>query len=276
MTSELLSVDNALSQILAMVEPGGVENLPLDKAYGRVLAEPIQAPHDLPPFSSSSMDGYAVRAADVSDVLTGPITLPVSGDVPAGPSQPPPLEPGTAVRIMTGAPVPKGSDLIVPVESTSRPQAMAGQDLPAEVSIRQAGTAGDFIRPAGMDLKRGQTVMDAGQYLGASEVGLLAALGMGQITVYQQPLVAVLSTGDELLPIEADLKPGAIRDANGYSLAASVERVGGRALRLGIVPDTQDDFRAAIDGAVEDGASLIISTGGVSMGAFDVVRSVIE
>jgi molybdopterin molybdotransferase len=276
MANELLSVDRALTQILNTIEPGRTERVPVDQASGRVLAEVIHAPHNLPPFSSSSMDGFAVRAADVGDVEDGPVTLPVSGDVPAAQEQPPPLEPGTAVRIMTGAPVPEGSDLIVPVESTTRPDAMAGQDVPAKVTILQAGQTGDFIRPAGLDLERGQTVMGVGQYLGASEVGLLAALGISQLEVYQRPPVAVLSTGDELLPVEAELKPGAIRDANSYSLAASVERVGGKARRIGIVLDTEEAFRKALDDAVEGGASLLISSGGVSMGAFDVVRAVIE
>jgi molybdopterin molybdotransferase len=276
MTPEMLSVENALDKILAMIEPGGIERLPLENVCGRVLAEVIQAPHHLPPFSSSSMDGFAVRAADVKSVEDGPVTLPVSGDVPAAQHTPPPLKPGTAVRIMTGAPVPEGSDLIVPVEATSRPEAMAGQDLSTQVTIHQAGESGDYIRPAGLDLKTGQTVMKVGQFMGASEIGLLAALGIQKVDVFNQPLVAVLSTGDELLPVDAALKPGAIRDANSYSLAASVERVGGRARRIGIVPDDEDVYRTALDEAVEAGVSLLISSGGVSMGAYDVVRTVLE
>lgn len=276
MVADLLSVDQAITQILDTVAPGSVERVMLEKAFRRVLAETIKAPHDLPPFSSSSMDGFAVRSVDLGDIEAGPVTLPVSADIPAAQQSLLELEPGTAARIMTGAPVPEGSDLIVPVESTSRPAAMAGQELPPEVTINEAGKAGDFIRRAGLDLKRGQTVMEAGQYLGASELGLLAALGIGQVDVFQRPLVTVFSTGDELLPVDAELSPGGIRDANSYALAASVERVGGRARRVGIVPDQEAAFRAALDEAVEDGSSLLISSGGVSMGAYDVVRAVIE
>jgi molybdopterin molybdotransferase len=276
MASNLLSVDDALTKILKTVKPGGIENIPIEQASGRVLAQLIEAPHDLPPFSSSSMDGFAVRTADLGELGDGPVTLPVSDDVPAAPIQPPPLKPGTAARIMTGAPVPHGSDLVVPVEATSRPEAMAGLALPPDVTIHKAGESGDFIRPAGLDVKRGQQVMPAGQFLGASEIGLLAALGIQTVDVFRQPVVAVLSTGDELLPLEAELKPGAIRDANSYSLAASIERVGGRALRIGIVPDTEEAFRDALERAVDAGASLVISSGGVSMGAYDVVRGVIE
>lgn len=276
MTSDLLAVNEALTRILAIVEPGGVESVPLGEAFSRILAEAVLAPHDLPPFASSSMDGYIVRAQDLAGLKDGSVTLPVSGDIPAAQAAPSPLEPGTAARIMTGAPVPEGGDLVVPVEATSQARAMAGEELPVTVTILQAGEAGDFIRPAGLDLSRGQEVMPIGQYLGAAEIGLLAAMGIEAVTVYQRPTVAVLSTGDELLPLEADLTPGAIRDANSYSLTASVERVGGRAMRMGIVPDSEEAFRSALDRSIEAGASLLISSGGVSMGVYDIVRGVIE
>jgi molybdopterin molybdotransferase len=172
--------------------------------------------------------------------------------------------------------MPPGADAVVPVEDTDDRRERAGEAAPATITFHHAPSAGAYVRPAGQDLCAGQTVLAAGASLGPSTLGLLAALGWARVPVYRQPRVAIFSTGDELRPVEEPLGPGQIHDTNSYTVAAAVEQYGGLALRLGIVRDDLAAMRAALAGAVEQGADLILSTAGVSVGAYDVVREALE
>jgi len=269
---QMLSVSEARARILEHFAPLDSEEIALAACARRVLAVDLTAPHDLPPFANSGMDGYAVRHAEA----TAGVNLPVSADIPAGGGLPAPLALGTAARIMTGAPVPPGADAIVPVEDTDDRRQRAGEPPPATVTINRAPERDAYVRPVGQDLHAGQTVLAAGTVLGASTIGLLAALGFGRVRVYRQPLVAVFSTGDELRPVEAELAPGQIHDTNSYTIATAAEQYGARALRLGIVGDQLAAVRATLAAAQEQGADLILSTAGVSVGAYDVVKAAIE
>ena len=275
----MLSVTEARARILEHFRPLETETIPLAQASGRVLAEDVIAAQPVPPFANSSMDGYAVRVRDVASASREqPAALTVSGDIPAGASIPPPLAEGTAARIMTGAPLPEGAEAVVPVEDTDdhRDHAHAGAPAPPMIRIFKRASPGANIRPVGQDVRAGQGVMSAGTVLRPAEVGVLAALGRAQVRVHRRPVVAILSTGDELCEVGATLRPGQIRDTNSYTLAAAVEQYGGRALRLGIAHDRAEDVRAKLSSALEGSADLILSSAGVSVGAYDVVKEVVE
>ncbi|MBL8055135.1 MAG: molybdopterin molybdotransferase MoeA, partial [Anaerolineales bacterium] len=232
----MLTVAEARARLLELFQPLPAEAVPLEAALGRVLAEDVRAAEDLPPFANSSMDGFAVRVADVARATPAePVTLPVTGDIPAGAAVVPDLPPGAALRIMTGAPLPAGAEAVVPVEETDH--AERGGALPAAVRVLKAPEPGANVRPAGQDVRAGQVVLPAGTPLRPAAIGVLAALGYPQVRVHRRPLVALLSTGDELRRVDEPLEPGQIRDANGYSLAAAVEQAGGQVLRLGIARD---------------------------------------
>lgn len=277
----MLTVAEARARILEHFMPLAAERVPLEQARGRVLAEEIRADEDLPPFANSSMDGYAVRVADVAFATSAsPVTLRVAGDIPAGASLPPALVPGTAMRIMTGAPVPAGADAIVPVEETDDPRGARHHSeaapLPAAVKILKAPTPGANVRPAGQDVSRGQVVLAAGTPLRPAALGVLAALGHPAVSVHRRPRVALLSTGDELVRADETPRPGQIRDANGYALAAAIEQFGGEVLRLGIARDRLDEVLDKLRQAAAAGADLILSSAGVSVGAYDVVKAAVE
>ncbi len=277
---QMLSVADARAQILEQFHPLSTELVDLADAAGRTLAAPVVAPHDLPPFANSSMDGYAVRQAEVAAATPGrPVSLPVSGDIPAGGGLPPGLAAGTAARIMTGAPMPPGADAVVPVEDTDdhlHPRGARPSALPARVEIRVAPAPGANVRPAGQDVRAGQLVLPIGTVLNAASIGVLAALGNARVSVYRRPVVAIFSTGDELSAIEEQPGPGHIRDANGYSLAAAAEHYGARVLRLGIARDRVEEVQARLEAACAQGADVIISSAGVSVGAYDVVKAAVE
>lgn len=274
---EYLTVSDAQNRMLSSVEPVSYEQVNLSDASGRVLAQDILAETDLPPFSNASMDGYAVRAQDVREATQQtPIVLKVIGDIPAATQPDQVLSRGTALRIMTGAPLPRGCDAIVPVEYTSTPEAMADHALPEEVKVLQSVHKGAYIRHSGQDVPAGTMILRAGTRLRPQDIGMLAALGVARPRVFLRPKVGILSTGDELLEIDQQLGPGQIRDANGYALQAAVQAAGGQPLRQGIVGDQANAVANGLDRAVEAGADLILSSAGVSMGAFDFVRSVVE
>ena len=181
----MYSVDEALERILSHFSPLPAEIVRLEEAFGRVLAQPIRAAHDLPPFANSALDGYAVRAADVATASAEqPVQLPVSGDIPAGSFPRAPLPPRTAMRIMTGAPLPEGADAIVPVEQTDEGASgfALNSPLPEQVSIRAAVSAGNGVRQAGEDVRAGALVLDSGRVLGAADIGILAGLGVAQVS----------------------------------------------------------------------------------------------
>jgi molybdopterin molybdotransferase len=251
--------------------------VPLEAGLGRVLASSVDAAIDLPPFSHSSMDGFAVRSDDVAAAgSTEPVVLEVVGDIAAGSDALPVLERGKAIRIMTGGPIPPGADCIVPVERTGDKRPMAGSELPSTIEVFEPSRAGEFVRPAGMDVVSGQRVLDGGHRLRPQDLGLLAALGASQLEVVRRPRVAVLSTGDELVPVDQPLTPGKIRDSNGVTIRSFVRQVGGEAIRLAIAADAPDSVLKGLDEAAAQKSDLILSTAGVSMGAYDFVRAVVE
>ena len=275
--TELLSVDAATSRILRGIQPLPAETLPLDDALDRVLAADIVSPVDVPPFANSSMDGFAVRAADVSGATgDAPARLDVVMDIPAGTAPTGTVGAGQAARIMTGAPLPDGADAVVPVENTDHVYAQDGQAaLPPSVQIRRAVRPGDSVRVAGEDIRTGQRVLGAGTLLRPQELGVLAALGYADVAVVRRPVVAIVSTGDELVAANEPLAPGKIRDSNSYTLAGLVRTYGGIALRLPIARDSVDDVRARFREALAAKPDIIISSAGVSVGTFDVVRTVL-
>ncbi len=250
--------------IADLLQPTPVEATTLDAARGLVLGADLLAPLDLPPFANSAMDGYAVRAADVA---TTPVTLPVTQDIPAGRTDVAPLEPGTAARIMTGAPLPPGADVIVQVERTD-----GGV---RQVRIDSAPAAGIHVRTVGEDVRRGDVVLPAGTVIGAPQIGVAAALGYAELPVRRPLRALVLSTGTELVAPGTALQPGQIYESNAPMLAAALAAVGARATVEHFVADDVDALRAGLDRAA-DGMDLIITSGGVSAGAYEVVKDALD
>jgi molybdopterin molybdotransferase len=277
MLRDLISVDEALQKLLHTIEPLPSETIVLTDAVDRVLAEDVIAKDDIPPFSNSSMDGYAIHSSDVIEASeNAPVRLEVTGDISAGEHDLGTLVSGQAMRIMTGAPLPRGADAVVPVEFTSDPEAMAEKALKGEVFIKSAVREGDYIRQAGQDVRVGTRVLSSGHRLRAQDIGILAAIGIAKPEVHQLPKVALVSTGDELISAENKLRPGLIRDSNGYSLGAAVHVSGAIPIRMGIAPDDSEVVASLLYKSVESGADLIVTSAGVSMGAYDFVRSVVQ
>ncbi|RPJ24459.1 MAG: molybdopterin molybdenumtransferase MoeA [Chloroflexi bacterium] len=273
----LLSVAQARERILSSFQPVTTETLPLTGCSNRVLAQDIVAANDLPPFDNSSMDGFAVRATDVLDATTAsPRRLRVVADIPAGSQPTISLAPGESARIMTGAPMPEGADAVVPVEDTDFNDRDAGTPAPHEVQIFKAVKAGANRRPRGMDILAGNVVLHKGRLLKPQDLGLLAMLGFAAVLVYRKPRLALFSSGDELLEVDAPLEEGKIRDSNSYTLAASIEEAGAEVIRLGVAKDNHDSVKALLEKAVDLHVDLILSSAGVSVGAFDFVKQVIE
>jgi len=274
--ANLLSVREAQQRILATFQPLPAVQTPLEQAIGCILAQDLLAANDLPLFDNSGMDGFAVRSADVQQATRqSAVTLKVVADIPAGTQPTVTLSADQAARIMTGAPLPAGADAVVPVEETGFSNEVQSPP-PAEVQIFLAVRPGEYTRPRGQDVRAGQTVLRAGHRLRPRDLGLLASLGTARVAVHRRPQVALLSSGDELVAIDAPLEPGKIRDANSYILAAELEQRGWNVLRLGVARDELADVRRRLQIAVEHGVDLILTSAGVSVGAFDYVRSAIE
>ena len=219
----------------------------------------------------------ALRAADLVSVSPqSPLSLEVVADIPAGHTSPVQIAPGQAARIMTGAPLPSGADAVIPVEDTDFPDRQPGLPAPARVAVARAIAAGDYVRSRGEDFRTGQVVLAVGTAIRPQEVGLLAMLGIPQVRVHRRPKAAILVTGDELLPVDAPLRPGAIHESNSYLLAAQVRTCGAEPYLLGITPDSPEAVQASLDRAVAAGVDVILSSAGVSVGAFDYVRQVVE
>lgn len=261
-----LPVEAALERILAGCPPLDTVEVAGAAAAGYVLTRDVIAPHALPPFANAGMDGFAIRVADLAAASHDhPVTLPVIGAAQAGGPATPGVAPGTAVRIMTGAPLPGGAEAVVPIEEV--------EELPGErVSFFAPARAGRHVRPAGEDVAAGTVAVPAGKLLRPAEVGLLAALGVERVPVVRRPRVAIISTGDELLAPGEALAPGKIRDANGPALAAFVAQHGAEPLPPVIARDTHAALRARIEAALRDGADLILTSAGASAGDYDVVR----
>jgi molybdopterin molybdotransferase len=273
----LLSVDQARERILAHFQPVTTETLPLTGCSKRVLAGDLVAPNDLPPFDNSSMDGFAVRAGDVAEATSdSPRSLRVVADIPAGSHPTISLAAGEAARIMTGAPVPEGADAVVPVEDTNFNDRAAGTPVPENVQVLKPARPGWNIRLRGMDILSGELVLHKSRLLKPQDLGLLAMLGFANVSVFRKPRIALFSSGDELLPPEAPLEEGKIRDSNSYTLAALIEEAGAEVIRLGVARDNYDSIKDLLEKAVELEVDLILSSAGVSVGAFDFVKQVIE
>jgi molybdopterin molybdotransferase len=258
------SVEEHRRVVAGLITRRAPVTLPLADTLGLVLADDIVAPLSLPGFDNSAMDGYAVVADDI-DAATAeqPVSLPVAEDIPAGRTDPLTLKPGTAHRIMTGAPVPTGATAVVPVEATD-----AATDT---VSIRVSAKAGQHIRRAGEDVTAGTTVLRAGQLLTPAALGLAAALGLGELKVVPRQRVLVMSTGSELVAPGTPLRPGQIYESNAVMLAAAVRDAGAHVVAAPMTGDDVVTFRDALSRHVGD-ADLIITTGGVSAGAYEVVK----
>ena len=268
----MLTVEQALAAILANMEIIGTETVALADTVGRILAADVFAQEDAPPFANSAVDGYAVRAADVRTAIAdSPVVLPISDEIHAGMMPKQTLPPGTAARILTGAPVPDGADAMVMQEDT--------RVAANRVSILAAAERGAHLRPAGEMWRTGDRILGAGTPIRASEIGLLATLGKTEIAVYRLPRVAVLSTGDELVEADVEtLPPGKLRDSNRPMLAALVRETGCILHFSAHIPDdlerTETVLRELSD--PQTGADVIITAGGVSVGDRDFIKPVLE
>jgi molybdopterin molybdotransferase len=256
----MLSVAEARARILAAFAPLAAEQVALPQALGRVLAEPVHARLTQPPFAVSAMDGYAVRAADVARV---PVSLKVVGYAPAGSAYDSALKPGEAVRIFTGAPLPKGADAIVIQEDTEA----SGES----VLVKESCSAGNYVRPAGLDFKRGDLGLTAGKRLNARDIGLAASMNHPWLQVRRRPRVAILASGDEIVMPGEQVGPQQIISSNGLALAAFLSAAGAEPLDLGIAPDNRAALQRMASGAA--GADLLITTGGASVGDHDLVKA---
>ena len=273
----MLSVAEARSRIIARLQPVAAETVDLAVAAGRILAQALFAPHALPPFANSAMDGYAVRAADLATASSAaPVTLRVIEDIGAGQIPKSTLSAGTVARITTGALLPAGADAIIPVEWTGTDRPQSADLCPPNIRVAQGVEPGRYIRAAGSDVKQGKLALPAGARLSGPAVGLLAALGIGRVAVASRVRVAVLSTGNELVPLGTPLAAGKIHNSNSYTLAALIQEAGCTPIDLGIVPDSVDAVELRLEDALQQGAQLIVSSAGVSMGNLDVVRQTLE
>ncbi len=273
----LLSVDEARERILSHFHPVKTETLPLAESSNRVLAEDIHAADDLPLFDNSSMDGFAIRANDSTNATPdSPRRLRVVADIPAGTSPTVSIGPGEAARIMTGAHMPEGADSVVPVEETDFHDRSAGATAPKEVQIFKSAKLGANVRLRGIDIHAGDVVLHTGRQLKPQDLGLLAMLGISRVPVYKIPRIALLSSGDELISVDAPLEKGKIRDSNSYMLAALIKSAGAQVIRLGVAKDSFESVKTLFEKAVYLRVDLILSSAGVSVGAFDYVKEVLE
>jgi molybdopterin molybdotransferase len=264
--SQVLSFEDARRAVedhASRATPGAKETLDLLFAAGRVLAEPISADRDIPPFARSTRDGFAVRSADLKNI---PTRLKVIGEIKAGPNQAAsPITPGETYSIMTGAPVPNGADSVVMVEYTSQQN--------DSVEIKRAVTLGENVVPQGAEAKRGILLLQPGTRLNEADIALAASVGKSQLQVFVRPRVAVLTTGDEIVPVDTSPGPAQIRNSNTYSLAVQIQQAGAEPVLLPIAPDEPIRLRQLIEEGLH--SDLLIMTGGVSMGRYDLVEQVL-
>ena len=273
----MISVEEALRRVLDNVSLLAPEAKPILDALGQVVAEDVISAIDIPPLDNTAMDGYAVRTADTHGASEqSPVTLRVVGELAAGYLFDGTVEPGTAVRIMTGAPMPPGADAVVPFEETDEPSGRAFGSFAKSrgvVGILKAASAGANIRRAAEDIRRGQAIIRAGAVLHPAQVGVLASLGNATVRVHRRPVVAILSTGDEVREPGQPLAPGQIYDSNAYSIAAMVLANGGVPKQLGIAKDTVEALTAKLREGLD--ADMLVTSAGVSRGDYDVVKDVL-
>jgi molybdopterin molybdotransferase len=276
----LISVSEAIQRLSSSFSSVGIEEVPLIQAAGRVLSKKIKSDINLPLFTNSSMDGFAVRAEDIQGAREDqPVILNVVEDIPAGHRPSKIIGNDQAARIMTGAPLPEGANAVVPIEDTDQYDSDSRSQshlLPTEIEVYRSVSEGAYVRLVGEDVTSGEDVLNPNSRLRPQDLGLLAMLGISQVSVYRSPRIIILSTGDELLPVDVPLQPGKIHDSNAYTLSALISRDGGLPEYLGIVPDQEKAVRGSLETAVKQNADLILSSAGVSVGAFDFVRSIIQ
>ena len=270
MFRKLLSLEKAKEVLKRSFSPKpiGVEQLPLSEMHGRVLAEDVAAPVDVPSFNRSTVDGYAVRAADTFGAEEDrPVALEFCGHIAIG--EPPTViaKNSMVAEIATGAPLPRGADAVVMLEYTVRED--------NTIFIHRAVSKGENVMKVGSDIQKGETILKRGQRISSREVGVLAALGLTQLTVYKRPKVAVISTGAEIVDPEDALPPGKIYDINAFTLSAAVRECGGEPINLGIVPDDMDPLKSALKKAL-DLADMVVTSGGVSVGPKDIIPQVLN
>ncbi len=270
----MISVEDALERILAEFHVLEPETRSILDAMGQVLCDDVIAPFDIPPLENSAMDGYAVQWPSISEASRGnPVELRVIGVVAAGSLPDRAVEQGTAVRIMTGAPIPPGADTVVPFEDTDEQDRKAAGASLDSIAIREQVPQSANVRPAGQDVASGDLVLTSGSLLRPPEIGVLASLGMDEVSVVRRPNVAIIATGDELLEPSAPHEPGKIYDSNTYGVAAGVKRYGGIPIVLGIARDNLESMSSMLDRAMD--SDVLITSAGVSKGDYDVVKDVL-
>jgi len=265
----MIEYAKARDLVLAAAKALPAESVPLARALGRVLASDVKAREDIPPFTKATMDGYAVRAADTAPAGPegpGRVELEVVADLPAGRLPDKDIGPGQAVRIMTGAPLPRGADAVVMVEDTESHDGV--------VTVRRRVRPGDNIGLAGEDLRRGETAVSRGSLIGPAEIGMLAAAGLARVPVTRRPKLAVIATGDEIVEPGRPKRRGQIRNSNGPALSAMAAEAGVEVAYLGIARDRSDALTARL--ARAKGADILVLSGGVSVGDYDLVKSGLE
>ena len=271
----MLSVEEARERILSYFATLPVEAIPLVDSLGQVLAEDVVATFDIPPLANSAMDGYAVLSSDTKGASKeSPVELTVTGVVAAGQLPDHALKPGTAIRIMTGAPVPENADAVVPFEDTDELERRAAGGSSEAINIHLETETYDNVRGAGEDVESGETVLQSGQILRAGEIGVIASLGHSSVNAVRRPVVAIVSTGDELLQPGDAFEPGKIYNSNAYSIASMASYYGGVPKIMGIARDTIESLEAALEHAMD--ADLVVTSAGVSKGDYDVVKDVLS
>ncbi len=272
--AEMLSVEDARERILSYFKPLTTTEVPLLDGLGLTLAEDLTADFDIPPLANSAMDGYAVRASEVAGATNSePVVLPVAGYVAAGYVADKPLAGGSAMRIMTGAPIPDGADAVVPFEDTDEDAREKRASEITEIGIRLNAEPGENIRPAGEDIQQGATVVTGGTELTPGVIGVAASLGRASVTVIRRPVVAIVSTGDEIVEPGEKLGPGKIYNSNAYSVASMAEKYGAIAKVVETARDSIESLESRLAEAVN--YDMVVTSAGVSKGDYDVVKDVL-
>jgi len=270
----VISVEEALAKILNSIQILDSEEKPLLDCLGQVLAEDVYSPFDVPPQDNSAMDGYAVQSESITGAdYKNPKVLRVVGEVAAGRVSDLKVGPGTAIRIMTGAFIPRGADVVIPFEDTDEIDRKQAAISKTQIGVRVSLAKGYNIRKRGEDIAQGELVLTKGKLLRPADIGVLASLGKSMVCVIRRPLVGILATGNEIVEISQPLLPGKIYNSNSYSLAAQVLRYGGIPELLGIAPDDVEQLTAAVREGLE--CDILVTSGGVSLGDYDVVKQVL-
>jgi len=261
----MISYKKALELILDSVRPLLPEDIPLGEAYNRILAQDIVSGQDIPPFTNSAMDGYAIMYQDVAEGAA--VTLKNIEDLPAGSVSSSEIVPGTCIKIMTGAPLPEGADTVVMKEYTEE----QGENL---VKISGDNKKGQHIRYRGEDIKQGDIVLDKGTFLRPQDIGIMVSVGVKDVSVYKRPRVGIVTTGDELVGLGEDIAEGKIRESNSYVIMGQVLDAGAEAFRLGIAEDNEQSIKAKLTEAMN--YDVIVTCGGVSVGDYDLVKDILQ